>query len=72
MPRKKRQRVASRAKAASNYPWHRRVPWLAIGAGAIVLVVGALLAQSFGVGESAGQYKGPVCSPHTSRTSSWA
>jgi hypothetical protein len=59
MPRKKKQRVASRAKAASNYPWYRRVPWLAIGAGAVVLVVGVLVAQSFGVGESAGQYKGP-------------
>ena len=59
MPRKKKQRVASRARAASNYPWHRRVPWLAIGAGAILLVVGVLVARSFGVGESAGRYTGP-------------
>src|SRR6266540_3851967 len=58
MPRKKK-RVASRTKAQSNYAWHRRVPWLAIGAGAIVLVVGVLVARSFGVGESAGHYTGP-------------
>jgi hypothetical protein len=58
MPRKKR-RAASRAKAESNYPWHRRVPWLAIGAAAIVLVIGVLVARSFGVGESAGRYTGP-------------
>lgn len=59
MPRKKKQRVASRAQAASNYPWHRRVPWLAIGAAAIVLVTLVLVARSFGVGESAGRYTGP-------------
>jgi hypothetical protein len=59
MPRKKKQRVASRAKAQSNYAWHRRVPWFAIGAAAIVLVIGVLIAQSFGVGESAGRYTGP-------------
>ncbi len=58
MPRKKK-RVASRTKAQSNYAWHRRVPWLAIGAGAIVLVIGVLVAQSFGVGESAGKFTGP-------------
>jgi len=58
MPRKKK-RVASRAKADSNYPWHRRVPWLPIGAAAIVLVIGVLVARSFGVGESAGRYTGP-------------
>jgi len=58
MPRKKK-RLASRERAASNYPWHRRVPWLAIGAAAIVLVVGVLIARSFGVGESAGRFTGP-------------
>ncbi len=58
MPRKKK-RVASRERAASNYPWHRRVPWLPIGAAAIVLVIGVLIARSFGVGESAGRYTGP-------------
>jgi hypothetical protein len=57
MPRKKK-RAASRA-AQSNYAWHRRVPWFAIGAGAIVLVIGVLVARSFGVGESAGRYTGP-------------
>jgi len=58
MPRKKK-RLASRERAVSNYPWHRRVPWLAIGAAAIVLVVGVLIARSFGVGESAGRFTGP-------------
>jgi uncharacterized protein DUF3105 len=58
VPRKKK-RLASRERAASNYPWHRRVPWLAIGAAAIVLVVGVLVARSFGVGESAGRFTGP-------------
>ncbi len=58
MPRKKK-RAASRAQAQSNYAWHRRVPWLAIGAVAIVLVIGVLVARSFGVGESAGRYTGP-------------
>jgi hypothetical protein len=58
MPRKKR-RAASRATAQSNYPWHRRVPWIVIGAVAIVLVIGVLVARSFGVGEGAGRYAGP-------------
>jgi len=60
MPRKKKKgaRVA-RANAPSNYAWHRRVPWLAIGAAGAVLVIGVLIAQSFGVGESAGRYTGP-------------
>jgi hypothetical protein len=35
------------------------VPWIAIGAAAIVLVVGVLIARSFGVGESAGRFTGP-------------
>jgi hypothetical protein len=65
MPRKKKRagRVAGvaapRARAQSNYAWHRRVPWLAVGATAAVVVVGVLIARSFGVGESAGQYRGP-------------
>jgi uncharacterized protein DUF3105 len=58
VPRKKR-RAASRAKAESNYPWHRRVPWLAIGAAAIVVIIAVLVARSFGVGEGAGKYTGP-------------
>jgi len=58
MPRKKK-RAASRAKAESNYPWHRRVPWLAIGAAAVVLIIAVLVARSFGVGEGAGKYTGP-------------
>jgi len=60
MPRKKKKGARlARASAQSNYAWHRRVPWLAIGAGAVVLVIGVLIAQSFGVGESAGRYTGP-------------
>ena len=58
MPRKKK-RTATRAKAESNYPWHRRVPWLAIAAGGALLVIGVLVARSFGVGEGAGHYTGP-------------
>ena len=58
MPRKKK-RTAARAKAESNYPWHRRVPWLAIAAGGALLVIGVLVARSFGVGEGAGHYTGP-------------
>ena len=58
MPRKKK-RTAARAKAESNYPWHRRVPWLAIAAGGALLVIGVLVARSFGVGEGAGRYTGP-------------
>ena len=60
MPRKKKRAVrgTARANAPSRYAWHRRVPWIAIGAAAIVLVVGVLLARSFGVGESAGRFTG--------------
>jgi hypothetical protein len=58
VPRKKK-RTAARAKAESNYPWHRRVPWLAIAAGGALLVIGVLVARSFGVGEGAGHYTGP-------------
>jgi len=58
MPRKKK-RAAARAKAPTNYPWYRRVPWFAIGGAAILLVIGVLVARSFGVGESAGRYTGP-------------
>ena len=65
MPRKKKRTVRGAAGAGiaratpSRYPWHRRVPWIAIGAAAIVLVVGVILARSLGVGESAGRFTGP-------------
>lgn len=60
MPRKKKRVVrGARANAPSRYAWHRRVPWIAIGAVAIVLVIGVLLARSFGVGEGAGRFTGP-------------
>lgn len=61
MPRKKKRAVrgAARANAPSRYAWHRRVPWLALGGVAIVAVIGVLIAQSFGVGESAGRFTGP-------------
>src|SRR5258706_7397394 len=58
MPRKKK-RVARGERAASNSPGPRRGPWPPIGAAAIVLVTGVLIARSFGVGESAGRYTGP-------------
>jgi uncharacterized protein DUF3105 len=61
MPRKKRRAVrgARAATTTSNYAWHRRVPWFAIAGGAVVLVIGILVARSFGVGEGAGRYTGP-------------
>ena len=68
MPRKKKRAArgarpagagAHAPRSSSNYPWHRRVPWFAIAGGAILLVIGLLVARSFGIGESAGQYRGP-------------
>lgn len=61
MPRKKKRAVRGtpRTNAPSRYAWHRRVPWVAIGAAAIVLVVAVLLLRSFGFGESAGRFTGP-------------
>ena len=57
MPRKKRR--AARANAPSRYAWHRRVPWVAIGAGAVILVVGVLVARSlFGLGGGPGRFTG--------------
>ena len=58
MPRKKK-RAAARARPQSNYAWHRNVPWLAIAGIAALVVIGVLVARSFGVGESAGRYTGP-------------
>lgn len=46
------QRTARR----SSYPWHRRVPWVAIGAIAVVIVAAVLIARQLGVGEGAGRY----------------
>jgi len=40
----------------SRYAWHRRVPWVAVGALAVVLVAGVLIARQLGVGEGAGRY----------------
>ena len=45
--------------ARSSYAWHRRVPWVAVGGAALLLVIGVLVARSFGVGENAGHYTGP-------------
>ena len=59
MPRKKK-RAASRANAQSTYAWHRRVPWFAIAGAAAIVVVGVLVARSFGVGEGAGRFTGPA------------
>jgi len=59
MPRKKGRVVRGARAASTRYAWHRRIPWIAIGATAIVLVLGVLVARSFGVGEGAGRYTGP-------------
>jgi Protein of unknown function (DUF3105) len=65
MPRKKKRAgrasgaASSRGRAETNYAWHRRIPWLAVGAAAAAVVIVVLVARSFGVGESAGQYRGP-------------
>jgi hypothetical protein len=61
MPRKKKRAVrgARPVTARSSYAWHRRVPWVAVGGAALLLVIGVLVARSFGVGENAGHYTGP-------------
>lgn len=40
----------------SRYAWHRRIPWVAVGAVAVVLVAGVLIARQLGVGEGAGRF----------------
>lgn len=47
---------AQRTARRSRYAWHRRIPWVAVGAVAVVLVAGVLIARQLGVGESAGRY----------------
>ena len=47
---------AQRPARRSSYAWHRRVPWVAVGALAVVLVAAVLIARQLGVGESAGRY----------------
>ena len=61
MPRKKKRAVrGARANAPSNYAWHRRVPWVAVGAAAVILVVGVLVARSLlGLGGGPGKFTGP-------------
>lgn len=59
MPRKKGRAVRGARAASTRYAWHRQIPWIAIGATAIALVLGVLVARSFGVGEGAGRYTGP-------------
>ena len=39
----------------SNYAWHRRVPWVAVGAGVVALVAVVLIARNLGIG-GAGRY----------------
>lgn len=45
-----------RQRRRSNYAWHRRIPWVAVGALAIVLFAGVLIARQLGIGEVAGRY----------------
>ncbi|HEY3218374.1 MAG TPA: DUF3105 domain-containing protein [Candidatus Limnocylindria bacterium] len=57
----KKERAKARARGQhpakrSNYAWHRNVPWIAIGAALILLVLGVVIARSLGVGEGAGRY----------------
>ena len=61
MPRKKKRVVqGARTSAPSNYAWHRRVPWVAVGAAAAALVVGVIVARSvFGLGGGPGKFTGP-------------
>jgi len=40
----------------SNYPWHRRVPWIAIGAAVVALIAVVLVARQFGFGPNAGTF----------------
>jgi hypothetical protein len=47
---------AQRGARRSTYAWHRRVPWVAVGAVAVVLVAGVLIARQLGVGENAGRF----------------
>lgn len=53
---KKRREGKGRAARRSNYAWHRRIPWVAVGAIAVALVAVVLIARTLGVGESAGRY----------------
>jgi hypothetical protein len=59
VPRKKKRAVQGARATPTRYAWHRRVPWVAVGAAAALLVIGVLVARSLGVGESAGRYTGP-------------
>jgi hypothetical protein len=60
MPRKRRKGARLQQRAQSNYAWHRRVPWVAVGAAAVILVVGVLVARSlFGIGGGPGRFTGP-------------
>src|SRR2546427_559757 len=66
MPRKKKRAVrgaratTASARAESNYPWHRRVPWIAIGGAAVVLVIGVVVRRLVDRGESPGRHRGPL------------
>jgi hypothetical protein len=52
---KKKQRAAQRQRR-SNYAWHRRVPWVAVGGAALALIAVVLIARNLGVGVNAGRY----------------
>ncbi len=57
MAKKERAKArAQRPARRSNYAWHRRVPWVAVGGAAIVVVLAVVIARTLGVGETAGRY----------------
>ncbi len=51
-----RKKGVAERKARSRYPWHRRVPWLAVAGAAVIVVFAFLIARSFGIGEGAGRF----------------
>ena len=52
---KKAAAQRGRRQRRSNYPWHRRVPWIAVGTVAVAVVAIVLIARNLGVG-GAGRY----------------
>ena len=49
-------RTAARKQRRSNYPWHRRVPWVAVGGAVIGVIAILFIARQFGIGGGPGQF----------------